>query len=61
MIALLRSQVARMDVSIWLNNTALIVPLEVGVRTLLGVDDGRERSNTDITLGEAAKAEREWQ
>lgn len=39
---------------IWLNDTALIVSLDVGVRTSLDMDDGLERSNTDITPDEVA-------
>jgi hypothetical protein len=42
-----------------LNDTALIVPLELGERTSLGEDDGRERSYMDMTLDEAAKVGRE--
>jgi hypothetical protein len=59
MIALSRSQLARIDVSTGLNDIALIVPLEVGVRISLGEDDGRERSYTDMTLDEAANVGRE--
>lgn len=57
-MALSKAVEARIEVSVWLNETAVIVSVDVGQRrTWFGPDDGRERSYIEIELEDAATEE----
>ena len=48
---------ARIDVSVWLRETALMVSIDVGHASVcVGVEDGREMSYIEMTEDDTAKA-----